>query len=200
MAGNSAQIKDRIVMSALACFSEHGVGSTKLGQIAKHAKVDQPLLNYHFSSFEDLLSAVVEVTEKDLIATSVKAIESAKNTPTAQLEAYIRAPLLWAQKKPDYFTFWMYFYHLATHNPRFAQINEAGADGGRERIRMMIYHGLEDGVFHLPKNKKAIDVAAEIQGIITGFTIMAGVEHQRKISYWSDLAVHSCFVLLGLAT
>jgi len=54
------QTRARILASALDVFSELGFDGASTRQIARRAGVTQPLLNYHFSSKEELWRAAVD--------------------------------------------------------------------------------------------------------------------------------------------
>jgi AcrR family transcriptional regulator len=58
--------RDRILQGALDLFSERGFDGASTREIAARAGVTQPLLNYHFSSKDDLWRAAVDVLFEQL--------------------------------------------------------------------------------------------------------------------------------------
>jgi len=56
------ETQEKILIAALAVFSERGFDGATIGRIAKRAGVGQPLVTYHFPSKEDLWAAALEWT------------------------------------------------------------------------------------------------------------------------------------------
>lgn len=54
------QTRERILAAALDLFSDRGFDGASTREIAQRAEVTQPLLNYHFSSKDDLWRAAVD--------------------------------------------------------------------------------------------------------------------------------------------
>lgn len=175
--------KERIVRAALELYSLQGVQQTRLGEIAERAKLDQPLINYYFPSVESLHAKVIERVLEDLQDRVLKFAPTEDALPF--LFAYARATVEWAAKKPEYFSIWMYFHYLSSHSPssahfdrfsRFTTMNRGIRELGRERIAALLHRALEQGSIHPRKGHKIQELAAMVQGLITGMTILAFTE------------------------
>jgi AcrR family transcriptional regulator len=171
----------KIIEAALKCFVKTGIGNTRIKDIALEAGVDQPLIHYYFPTIESLYKDIVEVVLNHLKEHTLEAITKTINNPTKTLAGYINAPFSWAEKNPGYFSIWMYFYYLASFNPFFTQVSAVIRENGRDRISVILYRGIESGQFKLQKGITVRDLSINIQGLITGNTIMAGSEDKKLL-------------------
>src|SRR5262245_59847542 len=138
--------KEAIVKAAIECFAKNGVAQTTMSQIAEKAKVDQPLIYYHFPTSQALHVEVFQFALESLKEESLKALESKKQMFSLEaLLRYARAPFVWAKKEPELTSIWMYFYYLASFDPTFRDMNQKIRQMGRERILVILYQGLEKG-------------------------------------------------------
>lgn len=196
------ETQEKILLAAIHCFSETGVGSTKLNQIAKEAKIDPPHLYYYFPNFEALFAAVVDRVLEDLRNHSIKEIEKNKHDPWKALKSYIGVPFSWAKEKPQFRSIWLYFYHLASHNQRYADLNRNIREIGRDRISLLIYRGIDSGKFHLNDGWTVPKVAMLIQGLMTGLALMASTEGEKDAKNFDpflEVALHTVQDALGIS-
>src|SRR5690349_16643190 len=81
---------------------------------------------------------------------------------------------------------WLYFYYLASFNPRFRSLNDTIRKAGRERIASLLLHGAHEGAFRIPSEPaKLRKLCEQIQGLITGNTVMVATEsglHAKKMA------------------
>ncbi|HEX4924227.1 MAG TPA: TetR/AcrR family transcriptional regulator [Bdellovibrionales bacterium] len=196
MAAPKTDRRERIVQSALTCFVKAGVAQTRMADIAAHAKVDQPLIGYYFPTPESLYAEVVGRVLNDLKDDSIAGIERGGTDPKKIMTYYVRAPFEWGEKKPGYFSIWMYFYYLASYQPAFIELNKTIRQNGRDRIAFIIYSGIEKGAFSMPDGMTVAQAALAIQGIITGIGIMAGSEGPKVWKSFADEAVRTVLALL----
>ncbi len=166
--------KKRIVDAALTIFVQKGVAQTKMNEIADLAKVDQPLIHYYFPTLESLYVDVITQVLETLKEPTIKAMTKNPNNILKTLEDYIRVPFIWSQKNKGMASLWLYFYHLASFHSTFTQLNNVIMETGRSRIAVLIYSGLEKNVFKIPAGMTVSETALNIQGLITGNTILAG--------------------------
>lgn len=138
-----------IVEGAIACFIKNGVVGTTFKQIAKEAGVHQPLIGYYFPTFEDLFAAVIHVLLEDLKKLSVESVDRNSGDPKKALSAYLRAPMTWAKRRPQYNALWTFFYHLSSYQPQFRELNNSIRKVGRERISLLLYRFQESNRVHL---------------------------------------------------
>jgi AcrR family transcriptional regulator len=83
----------QLVAVADVVFAEHGVASSSMEGIAKHAGVTKPVLYDHFGSKDGLLAAVVLRAGEELAAATLEAVEAATGPQDALasgLRAYFR--------------------------------------------------------------------------------------------------------------
>jgi AcrR family transcriptional regulator len=189
--------RKKIVETAIACFIKNGISDTRLSEIASLAKIDQPLINYYFPTLDSLYTEIVKVLLEDLANFSTKGFESNSADPIKIMTEYIRGPFEWSQTRKGYFSLWMYFYHLASYSESFTQLNTLIRENGRNRISMIIYKGLEKGVFRLPSDLTVNEMAILIQGIISGNTILAGTEGGLKWNQVTELSIKTILNLLS---
>lgn len=84
--------KEQIIQACIDTLEELGYTNVSLTKIAKKAKVSTGLISYHFSDKMDLISqTLMYLLNKKLEFISGKVVQ--KETPIAQLEAYIEASL-----------------------------------------------------------------------------------------------------------
>lgn len=84
--------KEQIIQACIDTLEELGYTNVSLTKIAKKAKVSTGLISYHFSDKMDLISqTLMYLLNKKLDFISGKVFQ--KETPIAQLEAYIEASL-----------------------------------------------------------------------------------------------------------
>lgn len=84
--------KEQIIQACIDTLEELGYTNVSLTKIAKKAKVSTGLISYHFSDKMDLISqTLMYLLNKKLHFISGKVVQ--KETPIAQLEAYIEASL-----------------------------------------------------------------------------------------------------------
>jgi AcrR family transcriptional regulator len=183
--------KRQIIDAAIECFVKSGVAHTRFNEIAKAAKVDQPLIHYYFPTLDSLYVEVVARVLESLKNESLKAIEKNAGDPLKVLIAYTRVPFEWGQKYPGYNSLWAYFYYLATFHQTFIQLNKSIRETGRERISVILYKGMEKGVFKNPKNISVSQMALTIQGIITGNALLAGTEGLSSFKEYTDITVQA---------
>jgi AcrR family transcriptional regulator len=179
--------KSKILEAALTCFVKTGIGNTRIKDIAVEAGVDQPLIHYYFPTLDSLYKDIIEIVLNHLKEHSIAAFSRNINDPAKMLASYIRAPFSWAEKNQGYFSIWMYFYYLASFNPFFTQVSSVIRETGRDRISVILYRGIESGHFKIQKGQTVKDLAINIQGLITGNTIMAGSEDRKLLPVFASI-------------
>ena len=190
--------RQKIVKAAIQCFIKSGVAQTKISEVAAKAGVDQPLISYYFSTLENLHEAVIIDVLSVLREASIRPIEEHSNDMIRALTQYIRAPFEFAQNQAGLFSIWMYFYYLASYSTKFVELNSQIREAGRNRISVIIYTGIESGVFSVHKSMSVSDVAIAIQGIITGNTIMVGTEKNESFEKYIRITTEASLALLGV--
>jgi AcrR family transcriptional regulator len=188
--------RQKIVQAAVQLFAEKGAPFSKLSDVAKLAGVPAPLIHYYYATVEDLHFDVIQFAI--LSITQVSAESSKAKTVQQSVREYVRAPFQWVDQNPGLASIIVYFYYLASCNPRFNQLNTMARSRGRERIEMMIYRGRDAGEFHLKPGKSTADAAYEIQAIISGYSLQYTTEaRQKSLEDYLDRACESIFSILG---
>lgn len=83
--------KQVVLHSAIANFTERGYHGTSMRDIARDAEVTVASIYHHYPSKQEILSEIMAKTLSDVIALTRGALMSAGPSPSAQLEAVVRA-------------------------------------------------------------------------------------------------------------
>ncbi len=199
-AGQPLDRRARIIAAALECFGEKGVPGTRMAEVAKRARIDPPLIHYYFPDLETLHVAVIEKALEGLREYSLRGAKNHPDHPRLEMKEYIAAPLTWVRDFPAHMTLWLYFYYRATHMGPFRKMNDAIRKVGRERIRLMIYRGIENGDFRLASGVSAEEAAAEIQAILTGIAVVFATESDFGFERALRMNEARIFAILGVAS
>lgn len=198
--------RERILVVAMDCLLKYHVHGLRYSQIAKDAGVAQPLMDYHFPSLEALLLEMIQIELAKLRDLSTEAIEKNARSPRKALAAYISAPFELAERDPYFRAVWSAFYHLASTNPEFGEMNRNIQAIGRQRITQLIRAVLAQGLGKRGKlsETKLQELAAGVQGIITGYAFLKhSVANGAPKDLGHDLrqlAVKHSEQLLGIGT
>ena len=106
--------------AALRCIVKHGNAGVSVRQIAAEAGVTQGLITHHFGEINELVAYAFDIMSAGLLQQILKAVEEAKPTPQARLDAFIEAsfsPLLFDR---DVLGVWVVFWGLILHSPRMS--------------------------------------------------------------------------------
>jgi len=165
-----------ILDAAIRLFTRQGVIGTTFREIAKEAGVHQPLIGYYFPTFNDLFKAVVEIILDDIKKASVEPLERPSADLREALHEYLRAPIVWRKRRPEFSSLWTFFYHLASYQPLFLQMNDVIRTTGRERISLLLYKFQEHYKFRLRNGWTIDQLAHAVQVQITGAAIHSVTE------------------------
>jgi|GEM_PF-1600681 len=191
--------REDILRAASSIFAERGMLGVRMSEIAQEAGVQPPHIAYYFPTAEDLRFQVILRTLENLRNFALERANQTEGTAWMKLEQYIRAFFLWTTDRRPLFQLWMQFYTLCAIDPKYRKIGTDIRRVGRDRIRMMVYEGIEKQEFLLRGPEwKAEDAALSIQAVITGLVIQAGTEegdlpHNR----FADNAVKAISEILG---
>jgi AcrR family transcriptional regulator len=189
---SAAEKKKVILEASIQLLAEVGPHAFKNSEIAKRAKIDQPLISYYFPNFETLFSGVVQIVLEDLRSAMLNAIEAGGEDPERTLANYMVSPLRWTVRSPQLQTVWLYFYTLIPINKEMKALNSQIRKIGRERIQLLIYKILEKRDCRLSPNYTVATLAYSIQCIITGYLTMqvtedSNLEQMEKLSFQNAL-------------
>lgn len=176
MAKKIKDSKSQIIKAALECYIKQGIIGTSNSDIAKRAKVHQPLISYYFKNFEELYIATLNILLEDLKDISISAIAKYPGDTYKALLAYSEAPLRWTELKPQYTSIWTFFYHMASYSPPFIQLNNAIRSGGIDRISLLLFKIQEEKKLKLKDNWDITELAYTIQTHINGAMVMANTQ------------------------
>lgn len=189
--------RQKILKVAAKIIAAGGVHTLRMTDVAREAKIPVPLLSYHYPTQDALYLELIQGALEQLKVYSLQVLEKHPNDPVKALRAYIRTPIEVASNDAVFRSIWMYFYHLSASSPKFAEANMLIRVVGRERIL-----GLVSLIHEKQGNKKhqmnLTELAFCIQGIMTGFVIMAVTEPNANYELIADRAVKACMSLLEL--
>ncbi len=190
--------RELLIQAAIASLVETGVHGLRFSQIAKLAGVPQPLIDYHFPSMEGMLMEMIQHMVEKLKLRSIEAIQANSSKPRKAFEGYIRAPFILGAEERGFLAVFSAYYHLATIDKKFADINRGVRGLGHERHSACIVAILNaEKKSHLTSKHKLIsDVATQIQGLTTGYVIVASSESEGNFKTLADLAVKASFQIL----
>lgn len=187
--------RQKILKVAAKIIADGGAHTLRMTDIAREAKIPVPLLSYHYPTQDALYLELIQGALEQLKVYSIQALEKYPNDPLKALKGYIRAPMEVASKDAVFRSIWMYFYHLSASSKKFEETNAVIRVVGRERIL-----GLVSLIHEKHGNKKhqmnLLETAYAIQGIMTGYVIMAATEPNSNYDLIADRAVKACLVLL----
>ncbi len=168
--------KEKIIEAALKLFIEKGAAFTRFIDVAKAAKVPAPLIHYYYQDMEDLHRDVTLKIMQELKEYNLREATKHLAHPAKWMREYVKGPLIWAKERPESLNIWLYFYYMSSRSKTFENLNTELRKGGRDRICLMIYRGVEQGVFKIPEGRTVLDLAYFIQSEITGHMLMFGCE------------------------
>jgi len=172
-----AEVRDRIVTSALRCFAEKGYAGTSLREIAESARTTKPMIYYYFKSKEGLYIS----TLGDLLQQFADAIDRAtcpEDNPYEKLRSFCDTYLRYFESQEPHVAFVV------------REVFGLGADimnqFGRsldERVRSRLARVLEEGVSRgLFRGDDIYNATIAIMGILNMYIlrrIFCGVDLER---------------------
>jgi AcrR family transcriptional regulator len=190
------ETRGRILACAVHCFEKNGVSHTTITEIAHAAGVPHTLVLYHFPTLDILYLEAVRSILDEMVAVSVAAIENKAGEPMEALDAYLRAPFLWAQKNHAKFALWIYFYSMAAVSKRFRELNDTIRAGGRARISALLFEAIARGRL----SHDAADIprlSYLVQCLITGVIVQTASESGYDYVAAADTISDGVAALLG---
>lgn len=91
---SARESKDAIVDAAVQSFSELGYHGTSIRDIARSADMTPASIYHHFPSKQRILQHIMENVLEDVIARTTAALMDSGRSPSAQLDAIVRAWVL----------------------------------------------------------------------------------------------------------
>ncbi len=136
----TADLKQRIIQTALLCFIENGYSTTNINEICQKSNISVGSLYHHFKSKEQLAKAVYIEGIKNYQAGFM---EELIQTSTARDGIYsiVKYHLKWISKYPD----WAKFLFLH-RNAEFMDNNEAGLIIVNNEFYNMVSRWLKDQI------------------------------------------------------
>lgn len=107
---NRAKRRQQLIDATIRCISKHGIGGTKLADVAKTAGLSQGIVNLHFDSKDNLLAATLRYLADEYRQQFEQALERAGPGPAERLEALMamdfRPSICDRRKLAVWFAFW----------------------------------------------------------------------------------------------
>ena len=88
-AENAADLRERLLDAALACFTSASIHATSLSSIAKKAGVTPALVNYYFGDKSRLVEAVAQERLLPVVSELQKAFGAPDSDPSALLRGFV---------------------------------------------------------------------------------------------------------------
>jgi len=121
-AGPTADLRARLLDTAIALFARHGIAATPLTAIAAKARVAPALLHYYFGSRAKLIDAVVEERLAPLFEGVAARLAAADAGPAALIGGFVRGVFAIIDANPWLPALW---------------VREVLTDGGQLRARLI---------------------------------------------------------------
>lgn len=112
--------KRQLGEAALRCIRRHGNAGVSVRQIAAEAGVTQGLITHHFGEINELVAYAFDLMSEGLLQEILNAVEAAKPTPQARLEAFITASFSPLLMDREMLSVWVVFWGLILHSPRMS--------------------------------------------------------------------------------
>jgi AcrR family transcriptional regulator len=165
---NSSSKKQTILKTAASLFATHGFDGTTTRQIAREAKVTEPLIYYHFKGKDDLFTQIIK-TAFSAYLSRFDALERNTDAPFEQIRKLIELQLDIVEAMPDELRLIASACPARLHDP-----DGICAGGIREYqnrhktyLTRCLTEGIETGEFEpLPVEETASLMVAYIDGII----------------------------------
>ncbi|MEV6833129.1 TetR/AcrR family transcriptional regulator [Streptomyces sp. NPDC051133] len=129
-----------VLMSALACFKEHGYHGTTVREVAARAELSVPGLYHHYPAKQDLLVAIVSYAMDDLWDRSTAALEEAGADVQRRLDLLVECLVLFHAYRRDLAFIAYSEIRSLTGEVRATYI------GARDRQQRLMDQVLKDGV------------------------------------------------------
>jgi AcrR family transcriptional regulator len=194
----SRKTRQKLVLAATESLVKYNLNGLRFSQIAKMAKVPQPLMDYHFPNLDSLLNEMFLLQVAKLKEVMLTPMEHYASNPKKALAAYVGSVFVLSEKDPGFRAVWSLFYHLASTHPQFAAMNAELRKTGRERVAGLVSMTL------MMESKRAkytpqmlARFAEQIQSIVIGYGFIA-TEPGADSKKLSAAAVDACFRILGI--
>lgn len=100
----------QLIDATIKCISKHGIGGTKLGDVARTAGLSQGIVNLHFDSKDNLLTATLRYLADEYRQQFEQTLERAGSRPEQRLrkllEMDFRPAICDRRKLAVWFAFW----------------------------------------------------------------------------------------------
>ncbi len=196
--------RKKLLQAAGQLVAKEGIHSLRFSRISKMAKVPQALMGYHFPTVKSLILDMIQQELEKLKTLSVAKIERGVATPREAFEGYIRAPFELSSRDQQFSAVWSTFYHLATVDKMFGEMNAQIKQVGRDRILNLIamIYATESPLIGetLANQRNLLELATAVQGLVTGLTFMAATDPKGQYLDFARLAVVGSFKIIGVPT
>ncbi len=107
---NRAKRRQQLIDATIRCISKHGLGGTKLSDVARSAGLSQGIVNLHFDSKDNLLAETLRYLADEYRQNFEQALERAGPDPAgrilALMETDLRPSICEPRKLAVWFAFW----------------------------------------------------------------------------------------------
>ena len=192
--GAAEKRKLKIIEAAIKTYCRLGFAKTRVGDIAKTAKVSRPLILHHFGDEEALFQFVIKYIRANLQLFAIQEIEKGETLPE-KLKLYLQSTIRWLEEYPEHMKVWLYFFHRCSVHKKDLTMHSDLVSMGHERIQQMIQLGIESDDFQCDDPALA---AKMIQMNITG-TLVCMVTEKNPFSNQAmeEQLLRNCFAFLS---
>jgi TetR/AcrR family transcriptional regulator, fatty acid metabolism regulator protein len=165
-----AQMRKRLLRGAYAAIAVHGFAAVTLQDVADQAGVSKALVLYYFKDKERLLVAVMERIDGIIRARAAQAMsDSAAEGPRAQLDAYLGALTLGAQKHREFYLVYLDFLSAGLRKAEVRKSTLSFIVGCEALEEEVVTRGVAEGAFRHDLDPG--EAAAVVRALIDGLSI-----------------------------
>jgi AcrR family transcriptional regulator len=101
-----ADLRERVLDAAMACFAKHGIGATPLRAIAQAAQVTPALLHYYFGSKPSLVEALVAERLMPVVGEMRAQLQHAEDDDAALIAGFVNTLFALIERHPWFPALW----------------------------------------------------------------------------------------------
>ena len=110
LTANQEQRRSQLIQATIRIIAGHGLSNTTLAKVAQDAGLSPGIVNFYFTSKDQLLLAVLKTLSDEFMARLEAAIAASGSDPGANLEALIDAVLESDLSDPNKVAVWYAFW------------------------------------------------------------------------------------------
>jgi AcrR family transcriptional regulator len=172
--------RNQLIQATIAVLARKGYSAVTLADVAKTAGLSSGIVNFHFTSKDGLLEAVLNYLSTEYRENWSSRMRAAGPSPSAQLKAIVLADFDIKVFTPEKLAAWIAFFGEVQGRPVYDQIN--AAYGVKRRVMEDLCRQLAaEGGYEVDPHLTARMLEALSDGLWLGLAAH-GVGHKNRVS------------------